>query len=79
MASRKHFLRQAAALSAGAIVAPSLHNSVFAYFKNRIAPSDQINIGVIGINGMGWPFCTAIIAGATTTAPPGPVVMIPAV
>ena len=61
MASRKHFLQQAAALSAGAIVAPSLHNSVFAYFKNRIAPSDQINIGVIGINGMGWSDAMAAI------------------
>ena len=29
-------------------------NKAFAYFKNRIAPSDQLNIGAIGINGMGW-------------------------
>ena len=31
-----------------------LGNDVFAIFKNRIMPSDQINIGAIGINGMGW-------------------------
>ncbi len=54
-------MQQAAALTAGAIIAPSLHNSVFAYFKNRVSPSDQINIGVIGINGMGWSDAMAAI------------------
>lgn len=29
-------------------------NNAFAIFKNRIAPSDQLNIGVIGIKGIGW-------------------------
>ena len=61
MASRKVFLQQAAALTTGALIAPSLSNSVFAFFKNRVAPSDQINIGVIGINGMGWTDAMAAI------------------
>ncbi|MGC4100776.1 Gfo/Idh/MocA family protein [Ferruginibacter sp.] len=61
MASRKVFLKQAAALTTGAFIASSLDNSVFAFFKNRIAPSDQINIGVIGINGMGWSDAMAAI------------------
>ena len=29
-------------------------NKAFAIFNNRIAPSDQLNIGVIGVSGMGW-------------------------
>jgi predicted dehydrogenase len=61
MASRKVFLKQAAALTTGALIVPSLSNSVFAFFKNRVAPSDQINIGVIGINGMGWSDAMAAI------------------
>lgn len=32
----------------------SLDSKAFAIFKNKIAPSDQLNIGAIGINGMGW-------------------------
>ena len=27
---------------------------MFSIFKNRISPSDQVNIGAIGIKGMGW-------------------------
>jgi predicted dehydrogenase len=54
MSTRKQFLQQATALTTGSLFASALGNNVFAIFKNRIAPSDQINIGVIGINGMGW-------------------------
>lgn len=54
MSSRKRFLQQASMLTAGSMLASSLSNDVFAIFKNRIAPSDQLNIGAIGINGMGW-------------------------
>ncbi len=54
MTSRKQFLQQAAALTAGSLLASALDNNVFAIFKNRIAPSDQVNIGVVGLNGMGW-------------------------
>ena len=61
MSSRKKFLHQAAALTAGACIGSSLDNQLFAIFKNRIAPSDQINVGVIGINGMGWADLTAIL------------------
>jgi predicted dehydrogenase len=61
MSSRKKFLYQASALTAGTFMASAMHNDVFAIFKNRIAPSDQVNIGVIGINGMGWSDLKAII------------------
>lgn len=54
MATRKQFLQHAGLLTAGSLLASALDNQVFAIFKNRIAPSDQVNIGVIGLNGMGW-------------------------
>ncbi len=50
MSSRRKFIYHASALTAGTLLA----NDVFAIFKNRVAPSDQLNIGVIGVNGMGW-------------------------
>lgn len=45
-------------------------NDVFAIFKNKVAPSDQINVGVIGINGMGWSNLKAIlkVAGVNLVA-----------
>ena len=54
MSSRKKFLLQSTALVGGGILASAFDNKTFAYFKNKIAPSDQLNIGAIGINGMGW-------------------------
>lgn len=61
MSSRKKFILQASALTAGAFATSALGNNVFAIFKNRIAPSDQVNVGVIGINGMGWSDLKAIL------------------
>lgn len=61
MSSRRKFLGQASALTAGTMLATSFGNDVFAIFKNRIAPSDQINVGVIGVNGMGWANVKAIL------------------
>jgi predicted dehydrogenase len=57
MSTRRKFLANASILTAGSLLA----NDVFAIFKNRIAPSDQLNIGVIGINGMGWSNLNAIL------------------
>ncbi len=54
MTSRKKFLHQSAALLGGGLLASAIDNQAFAIFKNRISPSDQLNIGAIGINGMGW-------------------------
>jgi predicted dehydrogenase len=53
MIERRKFLKTSAAFAAGAIIVSSFDNKTFAGFK-RISPSDYINIGVIGINGMGW-------------------------
>lgn len=54
MSSRKKFIQQSSLLMGGAALASAFDNRAFAYFKNRIMPSDQLNIGAIGINGMGW-------------------------
>src|SRR5687767_2141262 len=54
MSSRRKFIHRSAALIGGGMLASSISHPAFAIFKNRVAPSDQFNIGVIGINGMGW-------------------------
>ena len=54
MNSRKKFIHQSSLLLGGGLMASSLDSQAFAIFKNRVAPSDQLNIGAIGINGMGW-------------------------
>jgi predicted dehydrogenase len=54
MTSRRDFLQKSAIITGGGLLASALNNSAFAIFKNRIMPSDQLNIGAIGINGMGW-------------------------
>jgi len=61
MSSRKKFLQNSAALFAGGTILSSFDSNAFAIFKNRIAPSDQLNIGAIGIKGMGWANVTAAI------------------
>ncbi|MET0393468.1 MAG: Gfo/Idh/MocA family oxidoreductase [Chitinophagaceae bacterium] len=54
MSTRKQFLKNSAALLAGSTVLSAFDNQAFAIFKNRVAPSDQLNIAAIGIKGMGW-------------------------
>jgi predicted dehydrogenase len=54
MTDRRRFLQQSSLLIGGATLASALSNPAFAIFKNKISPSDQVNIGAIGINGMGW-------------------------
>ena len=54
MSNRRRFIQQSSALIGGATLVSALNNPAFAIFKNKIAPSDQVNIGAIGINGMGW-------------------------
>ena len=61
MTDRRKFLQHSAAVAAGSMLLSSLDNKAFAIFKNRIAPSDQLNIGAIGIKGMGWANVTAAL------------------
>ncbi len=52
--SRRNFLHQSTLLVGTGIVASAFDNSLLASIKKRVAASDQLNIGVIGIKGMGW-------------------------
>ena len=61
MPDRRKFLQNSASLLAGSMLLSSFDNNAFAIFKNRIAPSDQLNIGAIGIKGMGWANVTAAL------------------
>lgn len=61
MNSRRDFLQKSAIVAGGSVLASALNNSAFAIFKSRIAPSDQLNIGAVGINGMGWADVTAAL------------------
>lgn len=54
MSDRRKFLRQSAAVAGAGLFLPAWENNAFAYFRNKVMPSDQVNVGVIGINGMGW-------------------------
>ena len=58
--SRRTFLQQGSALAGGAILLSAFGNHPFS-FPNGIAPSDQINVGAIGLNGMGWADLSAAI------------------
>lgn len=61
MSHRRKFLQQTAALVTGATVLSSFDNRTFSIFRNRISPADQLNVGAIGINGMGWANVTAAL------------------
>jgi predicted dehydrogenase len=54
MANRRSFIQQSSALIGGGLLVSAINNKTFASLRNFVAPSDQINIGAIGINGMGW-------------------------
>ncbi|TDO29262.1 Gfo/Idh/MocA family protein [Sediminibacterium goheungense] len=61
MSSRRKFLQQGTLLTGGALLASAFAQNGFAYFRNNIMPSDQVRIGAIGINGMGWSNVTAAL------------------
>ncbi len=54
MTNRRKFLLQSATMFGGTLLASAVNNQAFAIFNSPIMPSDQLNIGAIGINGMGW-------------------------
>ena len=61
MSSRRNFLQNTSALAAGGLVFSSFNNETFTILRNGLAPSDQINIAAIGINGMGFADLSAIL------------------
>ncbi len=65
MHNRRKFLQNTSLLMGGSLLA-SLDSNAFAIFKNNVSPSDQIGVGVIGINGMGWSNLNAILKVAGT-------------
>ncbi|MBB1283190.1 Gfo/Idh/MocA family oxidoreductase [Flavisolibacter sp. BT320] len=54
MSTRRRFLHQSTRLVGGAALLSAVNTPAFAILKNRFSPADQINIGAIGIKGMGW-------------------------
>jgi len=54
MSTRRKFLHQSAALIAGGTFLSAVDARAFSVLKSKVSPNDQLNIAVIGINGMGW-------------------------
>ena len=54
MNSRRKFMQNSAALVGGSLLVSAMENNAFAIFKNRVMPSDQLNIGLVGAKGMGF-------------------------
>jgi predicted dehydrogenase len=61
MFNRRHFLKQTSTALAGTAALSALSHPAFAILKKRFSPADQINIGAIGINGMGWANVTSAL------------------
>src|SRR5215469_11248723 len=49
--NRRAFLQQSSALAGGAFLLPAVGAGTL---LSRVSPSDQLNVGAIGLNGMGW-------------------------
>ncbi len=54
MNSRRKFLHNSASIIGGSLLVSVTDNNAFAIFKNKISPNDRLNVGAIGINGMGF-------------------------
>jgi predicted dehydrogenase len=54
MINRRNFLGQTATAIGTTALLAALDNPAYALFNKTIGANDQINIGAIGINGMGW-------------------------
>ncbi|WP_432711704.1 Gfo/Idh/MocA family protein [Pedobacter sp.] len=54
MLNRRNFIRNSAGGLGSAILLSALDNPAYGLYKNTIGANEQLNIGVIGVNGMGW-------------------------
>ena len=61
MTDRRRFLQQSSAILGGATLLSAFDNKAFAILNNRFPAADQVNIGAIGINGMGWSNVTSAL------------------
>ena len=52
--NRKSFIKNSAIVGAGGLLLPNLKSYALSKSTQNISANDQINIGSIGINGMGW-------------------------
>src|SRR6185437_11465129 len=61
MNSRRKFLQNSASIVGGAALVSATNSSAFAILKNKISPGEQLNVGAIGINGMGFADLTSAL------------------
>jgi predicted dehydrogenase len=54
MSSRRIFIQKAGLLAGTSLLASSMQDNLFGRPLRKMAASDRINIGAIGLNGMGW-------------------------
>ncbi|HET7118139.1 MAG TPA: twin-arginine translocation signal domain-containing protein, partial [Hanamia sp.] len=54
MNSRRKFLQNSASIVGGTMLVSATSNNAFAILKNKISPNEQLNIGAVGVNGMGF-------------------------
>ncbi|MBC8988247.1 Gfo/Idh/MocA family oxidoreductase [Pedobacter sp. N36a] len=54
MLNRRNFIRNSTGALGSTVLLSALDNPAYALYERTIGANDQINIGVIGINGMGW-------------------------
>ncbi|WGQ09957.1 Gfo/Idh/MocA family oxidoreductase [Pedobacter gandavensis] len=54
MLNRRNFIRNSAGALGSTALLSALDHPAYALYERTIGANDQINIGVIGINGMGW-------------------------
>lgn len=54
MSNRRSFLQQGSALAGGALLLSAFNKNPFSSSGHLGSASDQVNVGAIGINGMGW-------------------------
>jgi len=54
MGNRRKFLQQTSSIVGGSLFTSAFTNKVFASTRKMVSPSDKVNIGAIGINGMGF-------------------------
>jgi predicted dehydrogenase len=59
--TRRNFLNTSAKAAVGAGLAASLPWETFAQTKHMLSANDKINVGAIGINGMGWSDLTSFL------------------
>ena len=52
--SRRDFLRESASAAMGATIGLPVMSAWDSSSRTRVPPSDEVNVGVIGANGMGW-------------------------